>query len=321
MYDDSTFVPLSSIGLVAKPTRRVVVHPDSNTKPSKLHHNRDNIQQPPHYEPDPSPPRDLIRHSRTEREQKHPPETHQTNLQSKMLPSPTRTPPHKPLKPSPSALPFTAPPSRLILHSCPYLPVPQTEPAKPLTALLISLPLAQKIHQLLRASRQVEMLARRLFTGSMSEHEVAREMDGLEERYEMLREEVEGELEAAWIGAGFLSPGLSVDIQAQKQTYQKAKMEKEKHNTIDASLKRKREQEGGKKKDKKKKGMEVEGGEEEWHFTERPEPIGIMQAMIPLKKHQKKKLTGWNWRDATTRLGKRESEECAVSPMGTKVFW
>ncbi|KAF2472438.1 uncharacterized protein BDR25DRAFT_312973 [Lindgomyces ingoldianus] len=250
-----------------------------------------------------------------------------------MLPSPSRLHNHNfnttTKHPSATLTSFSPEPSRIILHSCPTFPSYQ----KPTTALLLSFPLAQEIHNMILTSRCIEVLARRLFRGDVSEEEAARKMSSLEEKYDVLREGVENELEVAWVEAGFLPPTALTPRLSSSAMVKKDNMEGLRGRyMVDKSLKRKGEgSEGkavGRKARKRRKGghvgeaTEVEigrdcGEDDEWQYTEPLNPIGVQQVIIPLKGAQKKSMYGWNWREAKRveeRGGMGGLREC-VSPM------
>ncbi|ORY17520.1 hypothetical protein BCR34DRAFT_583664 [Clohesyomyces aquaticus] len=247
-----------------------------------------------------------------------------------MLLSPSRFQPQPPtpgpIPPTHATPPFLPTPSRLIRHTCPTFPSPT-----PLTALLLSLPLAQKIHNLLLTNRCIEVLARKLFRGDMREADVARQMESLEERYDLLREDVEAELEGAWVGAGFLPPLVPAPEGTPMQ--RPVGGEDRGQETVDRSLKRKREEENDKRKGwpfkkarKSSKGRKTVDAkpvqESEWEFVKPPSPVGIQRAMIPLAGEESERLNRWNWIDAAKGSGERDRavlEEC-VSPRGTVVF-
>ncbi|KAF2688998.1 hypothetical protein K458DRAFT_465669 [Lentithecium fluviatile CBS 122367] len=140
-----------------------------------------------------------------------------TKPQPRVFPQPAQ---NQHLKPTP--FPFITSPSRLALHQPPArsgcsftspsnnFDTTPTSPTKPLTTLLLSLPLAQKIQALILLSRQIEALARGWFAGSAELPDVDGRMSVLEERYDGLREEVEGELECAWVNAGFVPADVCV---------------------------------------------------------------------------------------------------------------
>ncbi|KAF2870244.1 hypothetical protein BDV95DRAFT_608246 [Massariosphaeria phaeospora] len=284
-----------------------------------------------------------------------------------MLPSPSRLKNHDFSKPvraqvPHSELPFIPAPSRLVRHHCPTFIDPGSvdsnqsslfqsssqqghQQSKPLTTLMLSLPLAQKIHQLIVTSRQIESLARGLFEGQMSEAEVARYMQGLESRYETLREDVECELESAWVNAGFLPaatiptfpnfpPASQFNFTQQKAGNTDVYIDA--NYTVDKALKRKREVEeeetssNGSSSDervsKKRKAGDVD--EEDWSSWDPLQPIGIQQAMIPLPGPAKRKLKNWTF-ETGERKGQRKGrakEEASgsgwcVSPCGTEFRW
>jgi hypothetical protein len=87
-----------------------------------------------------------------------------------------------------------------------------TTVSNPLTTLLLSYPLAQKIHQLILTSRQIEAICRGWFSGQKTP-EMERRISDLEYQYDGLRVEVECELEAAWVNAGYL-PAAIPDLNA-----------------------------------------------------------------------------------------------------------
>ncbi|KAF1962676.1 hypothetical protein CC80DRAFT_499016 [Byssothecium circinans] len=133
--------------------------------------------------------------------------------------------PHSPKTLKRKRTPFIASPSRIIRQSLSQAPLtsPPTQPhistcppsthtvTNPLTTLLLSLPLAQNIHNLLLTSREIENLCRSQFTDLDNEGVAAsleRRRSDLEERYDHLREDVECELESAWVGAGFLPAAI-----------------------------------------------------------------------------------------------------------------
>ncbi|KAF2258143.1 hypothetical protein CC78DRAFT_572724 [Lojkania enalia] len=217
----------------------------------------------------------------------------------------------------PETMPFAPSPSRLVLLS-----YPTPKPIKPLTTLLLSLPLANKIHALLLISREIKLLAEKLFGGEISEQDVARQMSRLEERYEGVREEVEDELEAVWVNAGFLSPSPPTfpssagNIMFQKPEYNASPSSalldspptsldmkngddgmKFGGYTVDKDLKRKRpsqQKERGTGK-MRKVSEEVVGNN--------IQPIGITQAMISLRGKEAWRLRNWDWKKACREDG------------------
>ncbi|KAF2638674.1 hypothetical protein P280DRAFT_520122 [Massarina eburnea CBS 473.64] len=82
-------------------------------------------------------------------------------------------------------------------------PPPAPTSSNPVTTLLLSLPLAQRIHNLILTSREIEALWRGWFAGPRNE-DMKRKMSDLEVKYDELVKSVEEELEGAWVDAGFL---------------------------------------------------------------------------------------------------------------------
>lgn len=195
--------------------------------------------------------------------------------------------------------------------------------------LLLSLPLAQKIHQLIVASRQIEGLARGWFNGSLNEGVAERRMSALELQYDELRNEVECELESAWVNAGFVPADLPSTLPTFPPSHKapgahsvkpvmptQAVLGKEVYvhpqYTVDKALKRKRDEEKQRANKREKQSVD----EEEVHYGEPVQPIGLQTCMIPLKWGEKKRMRNWNWNWRGTGKGGRVEEEC-VSPMGT----
>jgi hypothetical protein len=239
-------------------------------------------------------------------------------------------PPTKNL-PTPMHLPFTPSPSRITVHQCP------SQFEKPWTALVLSLTLAQKIHNLILVSRQVEEFARGLFSKQLNEQEVAQTMQRLEEEYDSLREDVEYELETAWVDAGFLSEAIPnfqpINNKATTTDYSSLLSStrldgcRRNSDTVDKGLKRKAEVDAGEKTKNCKRLRKLEKEEvygsvesddsEKWGGMEVIEPIGLQQAMIPLTHEQKRRMQNWSIVKAGRNMDKEETQEFIVSPRGS----
>jgi hypothetical protein len=233
--------------------------------------------------------------------------------------------PHK-VRRNPHNLAFMNTPSRI---------VPYREPDRSfadsthLAALLLSLPLAQKIHRLLLTSRQIEWLARGLFSGGLSEREVAAQMSSLEFQYDNLREQVECELENAWVDAGFLPAKVSTFQAPSKTAKSKAPNPHDWHKpsyTVEKDLKRKHqeEEESGRNKPSSKKGKKkrkvikrTESDVSECGMVPPTplQPIGISHDMVPLGEEESSLMDSWSFSAALERGG--AMDQCLVSPMGT----
>jgi hypothetical protein len=265
-----------------------------------------------------------------------------------MLPSPSKMRYHDPSRPVGNVrsfhdnraqqpkrnlkdLPFIAPPSRLDIHQCANQSPTST---KPLTTLTLSLPLAQKIHQLILASRQIENIARGLDSGMLNESQMARQMDSLDEQYSFLREDVECELETAWVNAGFLPASMpTFPAVVNKSANTPANDWAKDSYTVDKDLKRKREitdknAKSAKRETKKRKRnikQEVESDasgvvEESWCAPVSVQPIGISRAMIPLGWPDRAKMAAWSWL-SNKSIGNMRNlgdwDEGPMSPRGT----
>jgi hypothetical protein len=237
--------------------------------------------------------------------------------------------------------PFIPAPSRIVLHRCSslFLGTPQREstpaPAssssaratrarspspqsqQPITALLLSLPLTQKIHAMLLTSRHIETLARRLFSGVLSEAEVARQMKSLEGRYEALQEAVEKELEGAWVTAGWLAPEIEADKNSGTDSEDSGRLKGRKRAVGDSDGEATSSSHGRKDKKRKleKKQRQIET---DWRFDSPPDPIGIPRALIPMARGDKERMLTWDWDYARGR-GVSGRETC-LSPKGQTVF-
>lgn len=189
---------------------------------------------------------------------------------------------------------------------------------------MLSLPLAQKIHKLILASRQIESLAQGLFGGYFGESEVATKMEGLEETYDNLREEVECELETAWVNAGLLPENLPMfPPSGQTPAPEQSDYARDEY-TVDKDLKRKREEiedESRKKGRIEKANEDSSSGSDSdgWMQPGGIQPVGIMQAMIPLGWREARRLRIWKMEKAWKKKGQghaRDSDEGLVSPRG-----
>lgn len=231
------------------------------------------------------------------------------------------------------ALPFSPQPSRLVVHKYPDMPNEPCPPQKPATSLMLSLNLAQKIHQLLLASRQIETLTRGSFAGHYTEASVSRKLERVEDKYDGLLEEVEFELETVWINAGLLPASMPlfplvnrmhIAVSAQPTPFHEPSISTKDGKdwtkdtyTVDKDLKRKREEEDEKKDNKQgrkkqqKKLAEVDVG---WVQPDSVQPIGVQQAVMPLNWIDQKRLRGWS---VAASWGRQRVQEEAVSPKGT----
>jgi hypothetical protein len=262
-----------------------------------------------------------------------------------MLPSPSKMRYHDPSRPVGNVrsfhdnrsqqpkrnlkdLPFIAPSSRLGIHQCANQSSTST---KPLTTLTLSLQLAQKIHQLILAS-QIENIARGIDSGMLSESQMATQMDSLDEQYNFLREDVECELETAWVNVGFLPasmPKFPAVVSKSANVPLVNDWSKDSY-TVDKDLKRKREKidKKSKKELKKRKRnikQEVESDvsdvvEESWCAPVSVQPLGISRAMIPLGWPDRAKMATWTWlsnRSMENIRNVRDWDEGLMSPRGT----
>ncbi|KAF2117312.1 hypothetical protein BDV96DRAFT_598226 [Lophiotrema nucula] len=235
-----------------------------------------------------------------------------------MFPSPSRHHSHHQTPfPNPT-VPSFPPKSTLAIHAC-----PTPTPSKPLFTLFLSLPLAQRISNLLLCSRQIAKLAQGLFGQQFSEQEVARRMSSLEERYDLLRESVEEELEMAWMDAGLLgqpSP-LTSTFGAGKgaSTGNPSQGVKRKWSDPDPITTSNR---NNKKQKKNAKGKVKEVDYEEYAVTNPNcppdiQPIGPKTGEVPLSDEEEDRMWGWSFGRATRKNEFIAGTEEVRSPNGT----
>lgn len=213
----------------------------------------------------------------------------------------------------------------------------------PLNTLLLSLSFAQKIHHLILVSRQIQGLARGWFSGSIQEADAERRMSELEERYDALRQEVECELESAWVNAGYLPIDIPT-FPASRKTPGSASIKPAVPTqgllcptnanpgyTVDTALKRKSEEDEykaqyGNKKRKQSSGYDYSSEEDAVSCALPIQPIGVTQAMKPLKHWERDALKKYEFSTAVrgrkgARMQKVLWNEC-TSPKGTFTrFW
>lgn len=274
---------------------------------------------------------------------------------------PTTFPPAQPSRPNPQPPFFVPAPSRLMTHQCAAYntcsfihpnnftsPIPAS-PNQPLTTLLLSLPLARKIHYLILTSRQIESLTRGWFAGSIPLAEVERRMSALEAQYDSLREDVECELESAWVNAGFLPADLTTfptsshvpgaaairpavpatGILSASPTMTPAAPKDLKRKGDTASPR------PAKKYKSKATGLNATGvapilmhystdrstDDERGSFALPSSPIGVRACMVPLSLGEKQRMKGFEWADAVrgrkgVRVWKAAIEDSCISPKG-----
>lgn len=215
---------------------------------------------------------------------------------------------HNAFPATPSNTAYVKGPSRLLLHSC--APSTNIKRQRPLTSLLLSQPLTQRISKMLMLSRQIEALANNHFGHNMGEEEVAHRLTSLEHTYEAVRESVERELEEAWVGAGCLAPRPSTFPKPQLPASQYPNSP-----TVDKELKRKRQQD--EIKAGKRRKLSDESTATGHNVFELPcQPIGVPLAAGKLGPDHRDRLRMWIYKEAE---GKGRVREELVSPMGTRL--
>ncbi|KAF2009738.1 hypothetical protein BU24DRAFT_415038 [Aaosphaeria arxii CBS 175.79] len=207
------------------------------------------------------------------------------------------SPPKHPHQSNPTRqpLPF-AQKSRLVVTNHKVHP---TQPSTPQTSLLLSLSLAQKIHNLILASRQIEQFAHGTFNSSEGEKNVEKRIDNVISLYNSLREEVECELECVWVNAGLIPAQLPtfpvanngvINTHRNKGMKRKRSMEEEIHQ----ENRNKKQKTEGITYDKAIEG-EREG---DWSAPTLLQPIGESNTSIPLTKYEKYKMNAWGFESA-----------------------
>lgn len=219
--------------------------------------------------------------------------------------------------------------------------------SNPLTTLLLSLPLAKKIHDLILTSREIEGICRGQFTDPAEgmERNLQQRMQRLEERYERLRTEVEYELERAWVSAGYLpatissfsslgnpapppqpipaSGVLSYAVSAPPQA-QVHYLDQE--YSIDKEMRMKKEQ--IKRRGRVAKRVKRDGGCEEVGVIEEEEKFEMAQpiehaALVPLSGRERKRMREFRFDVGKGRKAgkKREDMMKCISPGGSMVVF
>jgi hypothetical protein len=183
-------------------------------------------------------------------------------------------------------------------------------------SLILSLPLAQKIHELILTSRRIQSIADGFFDGYLTQEQVARRMEVLEDQYDRLRDSVTGELETAWVRAGFLPAQMPTYPPASK-FFQAAPVTHDWYygkNTTEMTRKRSHQDDGDEgtpsKKTKKTKKVEKKASIEGWVQPTMLEPVGQSK---PMKVIEKKRLETWEMGKAWGR-GRVKSESEELSP-------
>jgi hypothetical protein len=187
---------------------------------------------------------------------------------------------------------------------------------------MLSLPLAQKIHELILTSRRIQSVADGLFSGHLTEEQSANRMDVLVEDYDRLRDSIAGELETAWVAAGFLPaqmptyPPASNILQAAPDPYDLHPENDAAHNNLKRAWpeEEEEEQKQTKKRTKKRKlEKKASSPSEGWIQPATLAPVGLSK---PLKLREKRRLDVWDMRRAWGR-GNAKIEPADMSPRGT----
>jgi hypothetical protein len=271
-----------------------------------------------------------------------------------MFPSPTqiKTSTTTPLvlNPVSADFPFIPAPSSLVTHQRPVYNTLALSPHRPterspasLSKPLLSLPLARKINYLISVSRQIESLARGEFVESVQQEDVERCMSVLEQKYDELRQEVECELESAWVNAGLFPtdmPTFPASSKVPGTTSVRPNLPTLSIFTPKTELKRKRELQSHynsvtypaykkPKNNARPTPIPIQThNESDRSYEDDPgvayakpaSPMGVRNCMVPLTAGERKKMVEFEWMGVRGgRVGIRSGkilEEGCVSPRG-----
>jgi len=139
-------------------------------------------------------------------------------------------------------------------------------------------------------------------------------MSLLQGQYDTLREDVECELESAWVNAGFLPACLPKFPESSKKNTS-AKPSAGSGYTVDKALKRTRESEEEELKTGKKVKVDNDYSADEEEKWGAVDPIGLQVHHVPMTKEEKNRMCRFNF--TGTKRGGVGWEE-ATSPMGTR---
>ncbi|PVI05633.1 hypothetical protein DM02DRAFT_650647 [Periconia macrospinosa] len=183
--------------------------------------------------------------------------------------------------------------------------------------------LAQKVHNLILISRQIEAIWRGWFHGSRSD--VKQRMAELEILYDALRDDVSAELRAACLSSGQTPSKVLKGLPVFPPTHRvhgslsvKPKIPKrgvfDLEYSIDKELRH--EKERAEREDEINSSSD-EDEEEEIKF-EVLQPIGVMRAEIPLTKGEKEMMGKFSWKRKKAKGGQKD---VCVSPRGTETVY
>lgn len=207
-------------------------------------------------------------------------------------------------------MPFTKSSSRVVV---------QKSPAQgAFTSLILSLRLANRIHELILTSRRIQALANLLYSGTVTSQQSKPAMDALVDSYDRLRESVVTELEGAWVAAGFLPANIPTYPPASEilgATIDRHDWNHGKSNTN--NLKRSLAEDGEESnhtKNAKKMKVESKLPENITFSGGMVEPCESVQDTYPLTPEEVYRIQkGWKWHKAWGK-GEGRRQSALVSP-------